>query len=562
MPHLSQNLSRQEEGSPPQQNLSLSDFVNALRNVPDPSTNHLHGHCSIQPTQGTESASAEPQQTAANWAGFGGASLANGSQAGIWEAIFGQRHTAFGNASHHRVFVPEEIAHAYPDARELAQNLEQVAPHPATSVPNGHIVEQAQSLKRGYKRSHLAKNLYWEHADTQTPKVDACNVAGTKRSKCESLDTFYWEPMWNLPVALPQELFFHDPKEAGHSPEAVVAILTEHLQTSTCTKVRREGRLTESLVSNEEVTPVPRLRTMATNGVTPKRARSKGGKLRPPGPQRPDQLQKLGVRGREMGSAEISTSFQANDFLIFTESVSIPGIDQPQTPSQLVQLTQTVMMPSARASASQPTPPCQEVENVGRRAETPASDAIGSAPMSMAMVAALRRGQSSTVPVNKVEVKKSSKTAPSRFCHICTRSSKSTRFAKCCHVETGTCRKIICERCAREHRWGDVIRAIEEPAFAATWSCLHCRGACPSRAQCATYKRVNSRRRQRRQVGAASASASTGRGGTAPQALASEEAAGEIPFEGDVLKTVADLPDGAERNGDILEELRLLGLRG
>jgi len=40
MPHLSQNLSRQEEGSPPQQNLSLSDFVNALRNVPDPSTNH------------------------------------------------------------------------------------------------------------------------------------------------------------------------------------------------------------------------------------------------------------------------------------------------------------------------------------------------------------------------------------------------------------------------------------------------------------------------------------------------------------------------------------------
>jgi len=197
------------------------------------------------------------------------------------------------------------------------------------------------------------------------------------------------------------------------------------------------------------------------------------------------------------------------------------------------------MMPSARASASQPTPPCQEVENVGRRAETPASDAIGSAPMSMAMVAALRRGQSS-----------------------CTRSSKSTRFAKCCHVETGTCRKIICERCAREHRWGDVIRAIEEPAFAATWSCLHCRGACPSRAQCATYKRVNSRRRQRRQVGAASASASTGRGGTAPQALASEEAAGEIPFEGDVLKTVADLPDGAERNGDILEELRLLGLRG
>jgi hypothetical protein len=89
------------------------------------------------------------------------------------------------------------------------------------------------------------------------------------------------------------------------------------------------------------------------------------------------------------------------------------------------------------------------------------------------------------------------KTPASRFCHVCTRSVNSVSVAYCCNIATGSCRKIICSKCAKEYGWQDVLDAISSKEVAAIWSCVHCREICPSRAQCATYKRINFQRRLR-----------------------------------------------------------------
>jgi hypothetical protein len=89
------------------------------------------------------------------------------------------------------------------------------------------------------------------------------------------------------------------------------------------------------------------------------------------------------------------------------------------------------------------------------------------------------------------------KTPASRFCHVCTRSVNSVSVAYCCNIAKGSCRKIICSKCAKEYGWQDVLDAIASPFIAVTWSCVHCREICPSRAQCATYKRINFQRRLR-----------------------------------------------------------------
>lgn len=110
---------------------------------------------------------------------------------------------------------------------------------------------------------------------------------------------------------------------------------------------------------------------------------------------------------------------------------------------------------------------------------------------------------------------------PSRFCHLCTRSTKVDVVLICRNVSKGTCRKVICFRCAEEQSW-DVqkIRNDDE------WTCTHCNNVrdsfltftfdqitqrvanlsppllclfneqnCPLKAQCHTYKRVNQHRK-------------------------------------------------------------------
>lgn len=79
---------------------------------------------------------------------------------------------------------------------------------------------------------------------------------------------------------------------------------------------------------------------------------------------------------------------------------------------------------------------------------------------------------------------------PSRFCHLCTRITKQELALICGNVEKGTCRKVICWRCVKDFCWDwDALKANTN------WICTHCRSACPPKAQCFTYKRVNQNRR-------------------------------------------------------------------
>lgn len=96
-----------------------------------------------------------------------------------------------------------------------------------------------------------------------------------------------------------------------------------------------------------------------------------------------------------------------------------------------------------------------------------------------------------------VEKAKRPKPSASRFCHVCTRSANAVNVATCRNLATGRCRKVICEKCANDYGWQDVLDVIANPPLGLAWTCVHCRQCCPPRAQCATYQRINEQRRLR-----------------------------------------------------------------
>lgn len=110
----------------------------------------------------------------------------------------------------------------------------------------------------------------------------------------------------------------------------------------------------------------------------------------------------------------------------------------------------------------------------------------------------------------------------SKYCHVCTRSANAVEMAYCRNIGRGTCRKIICSKCAVEFRWPDVTEAIRKKSVAALWECVHCRRVCPPKAQCNTYGRINFQRRERgkrkreeKAAAAAGAAAAAAAGGAA-----------------------------------------------
>lgn len=88
------------------------------------------------------------------------------------------------------------------------------------------------------------------------------------------------------------------------------------------------------------------------------------------------------------------------------------------------------------------------------------------------------------------------KPVPSRFCHVCSRTPKNVRLVVCCKIKEGICRKVICEKCFEEYKWGDFQHALN--THSSDWVCPHCSGNCPERAQCRTYQRINDRLRVNR----------------------------------------------------------------
>ena len=125
-----------------------------------------------------------------------------------------------------------------------------------------------------------------------------------------------------------------------------------------------------------------------------------------------------------------------------------------------------------------------------------------------------------------------SRSQPSRFCHICSRTSSKVDQIACGNFATGACRKVVCQKCFEEYVYfiylfiNDVTFIFNliitdlsicfflssyffirqnwdwEAAYnnKRNWICPHCRQVCPSRAQCAIYRRTNERRRELQQT--------------------------------------------------------------
>lgn len=85
---------------------------------------------------------------------------------------------------------------------------------------------------------------------------------------------------------------------------------------------------------------------------------------------------------------------------------------------------------------------------------------------------------------------------PSRFCHVCSRTPKRVRLAVCSKIREGLCRKVVCEMCFEQYEFGNFDDAYDMQN--SSWLCSHCTDCCPSRAQCATYQRINDKLRVKR----------------------------------------------------------------
>lgn len=96
--------------------------------------------------------------------------------------------------------------------------------------------------------------------------------------------------------------------------------------------------------------------------------------------------------------------------------------------------------------------------------------------------------------IDKRKPRTYSQAVPSQHCHICSRRpTQASPHAVCGNLGEGRCRKTICEKCFYQFKW-DLAAARAAPA--GTWKCPHCRGECPTRAQCFIYDRTSQRRRK------------------------------------------------------------------
>lgn len=135
--------------------------------------------------------------------------------------------------------------------------------------------------------------------------------------------------------------------------------------------------------------------------------------------------------------------------------------------------------------------PFAQSSNLGARAD--AIDALGSSlGHEISPIPVPKQQRTHILPVQPQRMRRYSASSASGFCHICARSARVVRLAKCANVEFGLCRKTVCNRCFREQNWNWEL-AMKKPD---TFWCSHCLSVCPPNAQCRTYQKTNERRRQ------------------------------------------------------------------
>eukprot|EP00184_Porphyridium_aerugineum_P004026 CAMPEP_0184708140 /NCGR_PEP_ID=MMETSP0313-20130426/37622_1 /TAXON_ID=2792 /ORGANISM="Porphyridium aerugineum, Strain SAG 1380-2" /LENGTH=335 /DNA_ID=CAMNT_0027169723 /DNA_START=2084 /DNA_END=3091 /DNA_ORIENTATION=+ len=103
------------------------------------------------------------------------------------------------------------------------------------------------------------------------------------------------------------------------------------------------------------------------------------------------------------------------------------------------------------------------------------------------------RKSSRKLSANKGRPKTYKSQMPSVHCHVCTRLKAFMLPVVACSnlKKNGSCRKIVCARCFAEFGW-DWNEATKPGS---DWTCVHCRGICPPRAQCHIYEKANEKRK-------------------------------------------------------------------
>jgi len=94
--------------------------------------------------------------------------------------------------------------------------------------------------------------------------------------------------------------------------------------------------------------------------------------------------------------------------------------------------------------------------------------------------------------VRNKRVKHYTQDVPSMYCHLCSRKPEGPHLV-CANFAKRECLKIVCKKCFEKNKW-DWARANGD----SKWRCCHCKGRCPKRSSCNSYKRSNEARRKQK----------------------------------------------------------------
>lgn len=148
---------------------------------------------------------------------------------------------------------------------------------------------------------------------------------------------------------------------------------------------------------------------------------------------------------------------------------------------------------------------------------------------------------------------------PSTHCHVCCRPNTAVPMAVCSNIKTGTCRKVVCNRCISANGWNWDEAALDD----SRWICPHCMGICQqlSKAQCLIYMKTNSRRRmngiRKRKTNVGTATAGVSANINAPNAASSSASCVKMAKseEGIAKCNVANSTGGSASNSGSIAEI-------
>ena len=191
------------------------------------------------------------------------------------------------------------------------------------------------------------------------------------------------------------------------------------------------------------------------------------------------------------------------------------GIPRPlvASPSGIKQATTATATAKATAGTSKPSVSTGVSTNVENKKQPPTQSPVATGANATARTPASETPVRTVPPPRKRRKATFSKPVPSRFCHLCSRTSPAVRHIVCGALATSsTCRKVVCDRCFTTAGAAGINGVTWDQAVAAgpAWRCCHCVGSCPDRAQCRNYTRTNERLRLMR---SASGGAGLGAGG-------------------------------------------------